>query len=215
LVRKGKGDRGRGSGVTNDEWLYREAFLPPVKEKQVAPTMEEFAKLLKIQQAVKTPELRMSNEEFMKTLTEQEKYGGRRGTRTLRQRVAAALDWFDSIEETWWCREQTKILRHLDKKDFDFRIETYRQWRKEFVKQCKRAYRRLKKEKKHKIAEEFMEEAWRRIEAAKPVQAGMVEQTIIHIVRKLTIQRRWKELKDFEDEIRPLLPIQLATEAAT
>lgn len=195
-------DTGRGSGISNDEYLWRlKIKVPPIrKQKQVSK--EEFEKLLKVQRAVKTPA--MSKDEFIKCLKEPEKYGRRRKYRTIKERRESARKWFSIQEDNWWTNEEMKILIFLDQKKFKSKVVAYKRWTKEYVKQCKRVYSQLKK-KDPKLAEEFIEEAWERLESAKPRKRSDMEQMIITRIRRLTLQRRYFELNKLMEEVRPLV----------
>jgi len=205
-------DTGRGSGVTENPFVWRLRMkLPPVR-KQKKLEREEFEKLLKVQQAIKTPT--MSKDEFIKCLSEPEIYGRRRKYRTLKEKRQQAMEWFSKQEENWWSNEQLKILAYLDRKNFQFEVKTYKMWSRDFIKRCKRIYNRLKKQDS-KLAKEFIEEAWKRLEAAKPRKRGEVEQRIVNRIRRLTIQRRYYELHQLYEELRPLLPPEVANGLAS
>jgi len=200
-----KYDTGRGSGITKDawEWLQRMKVAPLKQQKQV--DKDTFEKLLEVQRVVKTP--KMSKDEFVKALKESEIYGRRRKYRTLEKTKEEALEWFSIQEDAWWTNEEMKILLELDRANHNFRVKCYKRWQKEFINRCQKIYHRLIKEGKEKLAKEFIDEAYKRMMAARPKRRSEVEQAIITRIRRLTIQRRYYELQKLMEELRPLLPL--------
>ena len=205
-----KYDTGQGSGVTKDVFAWRLRMkVPPVKYKK-RPDKEEFEKLLKIQTMIRTP--MMSKDEFEECLSEPEKYGRRRRYRSAKEAKINALEWYSKQEDNWWTNEQMKILIYLDRTTQTFKEAQYKSWQKRFIKECKKIYKNLLKEKKDKLAKEFIEEAYNRLESAKPRQRTEVEQVIITRIRRLTLQRRYFELNALAEELRPMIE---AMESAT
>ena len=209
MVRSAKKlDTGRGSGITKDSFEWRSKIKVPPIQKKKELGIEEFEKLLKVQRAVKPPS--MSKDEFVKTLKESEIYGMRRKYRSEKERKKGALEWFSIQEDNWWTNEQMKILIHLDQSNFDFKVKCYNTWKESFVKKCRKIYKQLMKEGKDKEANDFSEEAYQRLQAAKPRKRTEVEQTIVTRIRRLTMQRRYYELNKIMEELRPLLPPEVA-----
>jgi len=199
-----KTDTGRGSGVTEDpfEWLQRMKVASIRRRKDL--TKEDFEKLLEVQRAIKTP--KMSKDEFVKSLKEAEIYGKRRKYGSLKESKKTALEWFSKQEDNWWTNEQIKILIQLDKIYELFERKLYQDWQKQFIERCKKVYKRMMKENKELLANEFIDEAYKRMNQVKPKKRSEVEQTIITRIRRLSIQRRYYELNKLMEELRPLLP---------
>jgi len=198
-------DTGQGSGITKDPYEWRRRIKVPPIRKPKDMDAEEFEKLLKVQQSIMTP--KMSKDDFVKCLSEPEKYGRRRKYRSAKERMENAMEWYAKQETNWWVNEQMKILWQLDVASLRMKEKNYDIWLKMFIPQCKRVYKQLLKEKKIQLAKDFINTSYDVMTSKKPKQRHEVEQKIINRIRRLTLQRRYYELQQIMDEIRPLIDL--------
>lgn len=192
---------------------YRQRFkVPPMRIPADQLDAETFKEMIlehekradKIQETRRTNAEKMTKKLFFEILNDPTAKQ-RRQTRTARERMLQAMEYFSKLDEDLWLEDQMRILEgFLDRKRMQARIEGYEAWARIFTVRIKKTHKQVYNYHGATKAKQFAEAAWTYIESRKPKDVQPFTKIIRRRIRQLSLRSDEEARRRFSEEIEIL-----------
>lgn len=192
---------------------YRQRFkVPPLRipaDKMDAETFKEMlAEQEKRADAIQTTKREniqnMTRELFLEILNDPTAKKKRK-SRTAKERMLQAMEYFQRMDEDLWLEDQMRILEgYLDHKHMNDRVEGWESWKRLLMIRVKKAYKTIFRLHGKTKAQQFANYAWDYMDSRKPKDVQPFTKIIRRRVRQLSLRTDDEARRAFSEEIKIL-----------